>query len=110
MSSKLICMGAGLASADPQLVYTVPGPEKAAMLTEVLLSSNGDRGEVHLWILPPGQGIADPWRIQNAIDLLPKENRYITLATVMQPGERLMIRAAAGSVSYRISGLEVDNV
>lgn len=103
--SKLIKVGAGYAIPTPYQLYTVP-PGATTMLTEVLLSSNGDTCRVSLWIVPQGEELGNQHRVQNEIELLPGENRYITLALVMVAGERLYLAAPTGRPTYRVSALE----
>ena len=108
MSSKLINMGRGLLNATPRKTYSPPSG-KAAILSEILLTSNEQQAEVEIWVVPAGGAPEDRYRIQHAIALAVNENRYITLATVMETGDQLYLAATIGAPTFIASGVEVSN-
>ena len=107
MPSTLINMGRGQARPNPTLLYQVPSGIRT-VLSEVLLTSNGEQCEVDLWLVPKDALVKDDYRIQHALTIGPGENRYLTLATVMISGDRLYLAATTGKPTFIASGMEVD--
>lgn len=108
MASRLVNMGRGSLTNLPTTHYTVP-PNHTAVLSEIVLSNNGSYAQFSAWVVPAGQALSHSFLIQNNIPLSQDEARYITLATVLLPGDRLILAAPAGDISFIASGLEVND-